>query len=56
MTQEHWVKSYTQIFENHSQLYSNHIDALFRQLVELRGEVHAGQTHHVDKQLFCVLY
>jgi glycosyltransferase involved in cell wall biosynthesis len=43
MTQEHWVKSYAQVFANHSQLYSQHIDILFRQLVELRENVH--QTH-----------
>ncbi len=43
MTQEHWVKSYAQIFKNHSQLYSDHIDILFRQIVELREDIH--QTH-----------
>ena len=43
MTQEHWIKSYTQIFKNHPQLYSDHIDILFRQIVELREDVH--QTH-----------
>ena len=43
MTQEHWVKSYAQIFKNHSQLYSDHIDILFKQLIELREDVH--QTH-----------
>jgi glycosyltransferase involved in cell wall biosynthesis len=44
MTQEHWIKSYTQIFKNHPQLYSDHIDILFRELVELRENVH--QTHN----------
>jgi glycosyltransferase involved in cell wall biosynthesis len=43
MTQDHWVKSYTQIFKNHPQLYADHIDILFKQLVELREDVH--QTH-----------
>ncbi|MEX0269687.1 glycosyltransferase family 2 protein [Leptolyngbyaceae cyanobacterium UHCC 1019] len=43
MTQEHWVKSYAQIFKNHPQLYADHIDILFRELVELRENVH--QTH-----------
>ncbi len=43
MKQEHWVKSYTQIFKNHPQLYTDHIDILFKQLVELREDVH--QTH-----------
>lgn len=43
MTQEHWVNSYTQIFKNHPQLYADHIDVLFKQLVELRENVH--QTH-----------
>lgn len=43
MTQEHWAKSYAQIFENHAQLYADHIDVLFKQLVELREDVH--QTH-----------
>jgi hypothetical protein len=43
MTQDYWVKSYTQIFTNHRQLYSDHMDVLFRELVELRDDVH--QTH-----------
>ena len=45
MTQEHWVKSYTQIFANHPQLYSDHIDILFRQIVELREDVHQTHSH-----------
>ena len=45
MTQEHWVKSYTQIFANHPQLYSDHIDILFKQLVELREDVHQTHSH-----------
>ncbi|MBM0740844.1 glycosyltransferase family 2 protein [Phormidium sp. CLA17] len=53
MTQEHWVKSYTQIFQNHPQLYFNHIGTLFKQLVELRGEVHGvhSQLHEAHSQL-----
>jgi len=43
MNQEYWIKSYAQIFKNHPQLYSDHIDILFRELVELRENVH--QTH-----------
>jgi glycosyltransferase involved in cell wall biosynthesis len=44
MTREAWIKSYTQLFTNHSQLYSSHISILFQELVDLRDNVH--QTHH----------
>jgi glycosyltransferase involved in cell wall biosynthesis len=43
MTRDSWVKSYTQLFANHSQLYSTHISTLFQELVNLRDDLH--QTH-----------
>lgn len=36
MSQEHWVYSYTQLFNNHPQLYSTNISAIFDQLVGFR--------------------
>ncbi|MDX2231177.1 MAG: glycosyltransferase family A protein [Leptolyngbyaceae cyanobacterium bins.349] len=44
MTEADWVKSYGQIFHNHSTLYINHIQVLFEHLQTLRNDVH--QTHH----------
>jgi glycosyltransferase involved in cell wall biosynthesis len=44
MTEADWVKSYTQIFENHPTLYINHMHILFEQIQALRNDVH--QTHH----------
>jgi len=44
MTQEYWVKSYTQIFKNHPALYADHIDVLFRHIEELRDDVHRTHT------------
>ncbi|EKQ68989.1 glycosyl transferase [Leptolyngbyaceae cyanobacterium JSC-12] len=43
MTQDHWVKSYTQIFKNHLALYSDHIEVLFQHLIDLRND---AQTAH----------
>ncbi|MBF2029326.1 MAG: glycosyltransferase family 2 protein [Oscillatoriales cyanobacterium C42_A2020_001] len=44
MTQDYWVKSYTQIFKNHPALYTNHIEALFQHLVMVRAD--AQSAHH----------
>jgi glycosyltransferase involved in cell wall biosynthesis len=44
MTQDCWLKSYTQLFKNHPQLYANHIDVIFEQILELRKDLH--QTHY----------
>jgi len=51
MTHEYWVKSYTQLFINHPKLYSDHIDTLFQELVELRDNVHQTHTQLHQAQL-----
>ncbi len=43
MTQDGWVKSYTQIYQNHPRLYADHIETLFQELIALRSNLH--ETH-----------
>ena len=43
MTQDYWIKCHTQIFRNHPNLYADHMDVVFRHLVELRQDV--TETH-----------
>jgi glycosyltransferase involved in cell wall biosynthesis len=43
ITQEAWLKCQTQIFKNHTALYLDHLDVMFRQLQDLRQDVQ--QTH-----------
>jgi glycosyltransferase involved in cell wall biosynthesis len=43
LTRDRQIISYAQIFHNHPRLYSEHINILFRHLIELREDVH--QTH-----------
>lgn len=44
MTQDYWVKSYTQICKNHPTLYADHMDVIFRHIQELRDDVHRTHT------------
>lgn len=50
MTREYWVKSYTQLFINHSQLYSNNINVIFQELVAMRDDVHQTHSRLHDRQ------
>ncbi|NJP08450.1 MAG: glycosyltransferase family 2 protein [Leptolyngbyaceae cyanobacterium RU_5_1] len=53
MTHDKWVQSYVQLFKNHPQLYSDHIETLFQSLVDLRADVHRTHTrlHRVLSQV-----
>lgn len=43
ITPDNWIRCQTQIFKNHTALYLDHLDVVFRQLQELRQDVQ--QTH-----------
>jgi glycosyltransferase involved in cell wall biosynthesis len=53
MTSEYWVKSYTQIFANHSHIYSSYISILFQSLVDMRDDIHQthSEVHDLREQL-----
>jgi chromosome segregation ATPase len=53
MTAEHYIYSYTQLFDNHPQLYSQNIQAIFAALVTLKVDIFAQleQARERIKQL-----
>jgi predicted nuclease with TOPRIM domain len=53
MTAEHYIYSYTQLFYNHPQLYSQNIQAIFAALVTLKVDIFAQleQARERIKQL-----
>ncbi|MBL1173946.1 glycosyltransferase family 2 protein [Pantanalinema sp. GBBB05] len=51
LTRDYLVKSYEQIYRNHSKLYSEHISALFQHIIDLRDDVHQTHTRLRETQL-----
>jgi glycosyltransferase involved in cell wall biosynthesis len=50
MTVDQWIASQAQIFRNHPQLYTDHIDTLFKCIFDLRGEVHSLKQENSQSQ------
>ncbi len=53
ITQEQWLQCQTQIFKNHTALYLDHLDVVFRHLQDLRLDVHQThqRLHHTELRL-----
>jgi len=43
MTREHYIYSYTQLFRNHSKLYTDNIAVLFEERLDLRAKLNRAQ-------------